>query len=135
MSDWSVSSPAAHHAVHVLGDKVDRAVGDAEVDLDLGILGMKLRQRGKDDQQGQGRTDIDADRSFQAGLRHGHAAVEFIDVGKQTHRPLVVGSAVRRDGHAPCRPVEQFGVNVRLQRLDELASLSALACAAGRPPA
>ena len=51
----------AHDAVHVLGHEIDRTVGDAEIDLNVGIPGVKLRQGGQNDQQGNRGTDIDAD--------------------------------------------------------------------------
>ncbi len=33
---------ATDHAVDVLADQVDRAVGDAEIDLDVGITGVEV---------------------------------------------------------------------------------------------
>ncbi len=111
---------AAHHAVDVLAHQVDRPVGHAEVDLDLGVAGMEIRQRRNDDQDRQRAADVDAQPAFCARLRQRHAAVELVDFGEQAHDPLIIGGAVGRDRHTPSGPVQELRVHVRLEQLDQL---------------
>ena len=111
----------AHHAIDVLRDQVDRPVGHAEVDLDVRIAGMEIRQRRNDDQQRQRRADVDAKPALQARpatasccrrARRGRPAAAP-PARSRRRRP----ASRSRAGWSGC---SSLVLEVRLQRLDQL---------------
>jgi hypothetical protein len=119
-SDWSLSSPPADHAVHVVADQVDDAVTDPQVQLDVGIAGMKVRQVRNDEQLRHRGAHVHAQPAARVGARVRHAGLDIVQIGEQAHGAVVVGSAVGRHRHAACGAVEQLHAQALLQRLHML---------------
>lgn len=111
---------ATDHAVDVLADQIDRAVGDAEVDLDVGITGVEVRQGGDDHEDGERGADVDPQASLGVGLGQRHAAVELVEFAEQADDALIVGGAVGGHRDPPGGAVEQLGADMGLQALDQL---------------
>ena len=56
-------------------------------------------------ESGERGAHVDAQPALRRGLRQRHAAIEFVEIGQQAHRALVIGGAVGRDGHPPRGPI------------------------------
>ena len=107
-SDWSLSSPPADHAVHVVANQVHGAVAHAQVELDVGNARLEIRQVRNDEQLRHRGAHVHPQPAHGVGAGVGHAGFNVIQVRQQPHGALVVGRAIGRHGHAAGGAVEQL---------------------------
>jgi hypothetical protein len=111
----------ANGAIHILRHIIDRAIRYAEINLDIGIALVKLDQGGNDDQIGDGARHFNAQATFGQGLCAGQAAVEFLQIGQQAGRTLIVKCAVRCYENTTGGAIEEFCAQMGFQSLYEIA--------------
>ncbi|MPM59841.1 hypothetical protein SDC9_106687 [bioreactor metagenome] len=111
---------AADHAVHVVADDVHRAVAHAQVEVDVRVARLELREMRNDEQARNRRAHINAQSPARRGARLGHAGFQLVEIGEQAHGAVVIGGAVGGHGHAACGAVEQLDLEPVFQRLHVL---------------
>ncbi len=110
---------AAYHAVHVLGQDVDGPVAHAQLQLDVGVARIKIRQGRDHHRHAHGRRNVHLEPAARAGLGARHARFKFFHLAQQAAGALVIGGAVGRHRDLARGAVEQLGVQRQLQRLDQ----------------
>lgn len=111
---------AADHAVSAVADQIDNAIADAEIDLDLRVAFQKAGQRRQQQLAGGAAAGIDAQHALRRILRLGQTALHLLQIRQPFHRILVIAFAFAGDRHAAGGALEQFGLQVILQILDQL---------------
>ncbi|MNS73960.1 hypothetical protein D3C72_1074190 [compost metagenome] len=111
---------AADHAVGAVVDQVDESIAHAQINLYLRIAGNKVRQRRQQQLASGGTANVDAQHALRRTLRLGHAAFHLLQLCQPFNRSLVVTFAFGRYRHAAGGTLEQLGLQVIFQALDQL---------------
>ena len=111
---------AAYHAVDVFADHVDHAVAGAHVEHDIGIQGVKLRQRRHQQHAGKRTGHIYPQMTTGQCRSAGQAGFHLFQCGQHFDDALVVRGAVGRDIDLARGTVQQLEAQPRLQLLHQL---------------
>jgi hypothetical protein len=119
--------PGCHpdHAVDVVGDDIDLAVTHADVQLDLRVARLEIRQRRHQPQPRVRPGHIHAQAPARLAGRVAQPALHLFQLGQQAGDARVVGRAVGGDADPARGAVEQAQPQVRLQLLHQLGDRGA----------
>ena len=105
-------------AVDALAHEVDQPVALADLQIDPGIAGQKLRQARQQEGAGEQRAGVDAQQAEGLGLAEGGLGI--LDLGQDRQAALIIGFAILRGVHLPRRPLQQAGAEMLFEPADGL---------------
>nr|GEZ30768.1 hypothetical protein [Tanacetum cinerariifolium] len=111
---------AAHHAIDVFADEVDHAVAHAEVDLDVRVARLEIRQRRDQHHPREGAGHVDPQAASGCGGGAGEAGFGVVEVSQHPHRTFVKHGAVGGDVDLARGAVEQLDPQPRFELLHQL---------------
>jgi hypothetical protein len=116
-SDESCSDP--HHAIHALLQQIDRAVGQAELQVDIRVASVEFTQRRNHQQPANRARHVDAQLAVRLLVAALETGFGLLDVRKNAHAALVVRRAVRRERQAARRAMHEARAEERFEVLDD----------------
>ncbi|MDR9240825.1 hypothetical protein FEP07_04856 [Burkholderia multivorans] len=108
--------PHANHAVDPLLDRIDRPIGQPQIERDVRIALPEQRQRRNHEPPSERTGHVNAQHAGRLALLE--TRVRFRDFRQNLHAVLVVRGALRRQRQPPRRPVHQAHAEQRLEILD-----------------
>jgi len=110
-----------HGDVEALRDDVERAIGDDQLDLDLGIPREVFGHDVREEHLREEERRPDAKEPARKGVRGGHRGLRLVEILDDARDAREVGGAGRREAKAACRSFEEANAELGLEARDPLA--------------